>query len=1253
MQNFVKYLLLPLAILAVAALALLFVYLSDRLPPPQHLEWNEEQGYRWAELQLPDDGETGFEPMEPYRLGIDYRNHLTEDQIVDNRNLLNGSGVAVGDVTGNGFPDLYFGRLNGANKLYENQGGWQFEDITREAGVALPDQFSTGAVFADLNGNGDLDLVVSSNDAPNRIFFNDGTGGFSEQEGALDAGDIHGSTSIALADVNGNGLLDIYISNYKYRSVRDIWPYEQQFRFIVNRVDGEYEIAPKYQDHYRLDIRDDNLIWFEEGEPDLLFINRGDGNFEHMSLDSGILKDEDGEHITEPLLDWGLHAKFHDMNGNGLPDLYVANDFETPDRIWINQGDGTFQALPRLAKRKSSLSSMAVDFADIDRDGHLDYFVVEMESRSHEKRLRQMSTMAPSPQPIGAIENRPQYMGNTLFKNRGDGTYAEVAEFANVRKSDWSWSTLFLDINLNGYEDILVATGHHYDVQDYDANNYIRQSVASGQLDKAREMLQYPPLEERNAIFRNKGDFRFEDVTEKWGFTDEDVSHGMALADLNNNGSLDVVINRLGFEPGLYRNRTGAPRVAVRLEGESPNTQGTGATIRFRGGPVEQQTKEVTTGGTYLSGSEPVYSFATGDKEGPFTIEVEWRSGRKTVLDDVRKNRIYEIHEASAESEYALGEPHVEQLEGGTFFEDVSERLDHSHHENDFSDFDRQSLLPLRMSRWGPGVSWFDATGDGNEDLFIGTGENGRIAWFENRGNGIFERRADGVTNQPVARDQAGLLGWRDHEDNARLLTGAYNYETGDLDSESVREFALQQTGAESLNALQGNDAATGPLALGDYTGNGHLDLFVGKRVLADRYPEPVSSLLYRNDGEGGFVLDEAASAMLEDIGMVTGAVFSDLTGNGRPELVLSREWDALAVFEYREDSLSEITEELGLDRYRGWWNGVATGDLNENGRMDIVATNWGTNHPYASTTSREAPARIYYGDVTGNDRHEIIEAYYDPKLEAVVPRRSLSIMHQAMSFIGQHVRTFEAFARSSVAEIMGTRMERLRMHQAGTFEHMVFFNTADGFEARPLPDKAQYAPAFHVAVADLDGNGHEDLFLSQNFFAYQLEMPRSDAGRALWLKGDGTGGFEPVPGHMSGIQVYGEQRGAALADFDNDGRTDVVVTQNGAPTKLFQNRKADPGLRVRLEGSTENPGGIGARMNVIYSNGEGPVREIQAGSGYWSQNSVVQVLGLRGEPEQLRVQWPDGREIHYELPEQAGEVVAGRDGSLSVTRSF
>lgn len=1176
-------------------------------------------GYRWAELPQLHQGGEGFDEVPHSHSGITFMNRLTDDQIADNRNLLNGSGVAVADITGNGFSDIYFTRLDGPNVLYENLGGFRFHDITEHAGIALPDQFSTGALFHDLNGNGYPDLVVTSIDSPNRLFFNQGDGSFIEQPDGLPADQNYGSTSIAVGDLSGNGAPDLYIVNYKARSVRDIYPEEHTFNTVIEESSDGLRIRPRYQDHYTIDQRDNFLLWFETGEPDLLYFNDGQGNFERIELTSGIFLTEDGTPITEPLLDWGLHVRIDDITQNGLPDIYVANDFESDDRIWINQGDGTFKALPALAMRKSSLSSMAVEFSDINRDGYRDFLVLEMLSRSHSLRHRQMSTMAPSPPPLGIIENRPQYLGNTLFLNRGDNTYAEISEYAGLRRSDWSWSVIAIDVTLNGYEDFLITNGHYLDVQDSDANLYIRSQINAGQVDMSRMMLLYRRLLNQNAAFRNNGNLTFTDVSTEWGFVDRDISHGFATADLNNNGYLDLVINRLGAEAAIYKNRSDKSRILVRLKGELPNSSGTGSKITVEGGPVTQE-KWVFGGGGYLSTSDHTYMFAANSGEN-HQITVQWPDGRVSVLDSLSADRIYEIDQTYSAFQDMIPEPIAERAD--PLFTDLSADLNHFHNQNQFNEVQRQPLLSKKPSQYGPGVSFIDLNGNGIDEIIVTNAEDGKLSILRYSNDDQWEEISiDGLDLK--GNEQTAVSGWIDHDGRAHLIIGISNYQGRGVHLPAAEYYIVDGSSATHVQTFEGFRSTIGSVTLADFSGNGYPDLFLAGAINPGRYPEPASSKLYLNNGTL-FEPYEHNDQHFSNLGIITGALFSDLNSDGKPELLLSEFWGTIRVFAWIDGVITETTSDYGFDEYIGWWTSVATGDLTGNGKLDIAGLNWGENHEYMYTD--DGWNHIFYGDLNSDGLINIIEAYHSDEIGGIVPRRGLAHLIQNPPFVGNRIRSFHQYATSTLEEILGYPLNQLDQVSANTYSHMLFLQQNDGsFIARKLPQKAQFSPAFQGLIADFTGDGHQDLFLSQNFFSYRDEIPRNDAGRGLLLVGDGTGALAPMSGQESGIKIYGDQRGAAYSDFNGDGRLDIVLGQNGFYTALLMNQNAEPGLRVRLSGSPENPSAIGAQFRAMYKDGTyGPLHEIQAGTGFRSQNSLTKIVAKPLEIESIEVRWPDG----------------------------
>ena len=1210
--------------------------------PARALDWQAGSGFKSAEIAPPAHGKPGFALLSPGLTGISFSNTLSIDRYTTNQIYLNGSGVAAGDVDGDGKCDLFFSGLGGRSALYRNLGDWKFADVTRSAGLALTNLDATGCVLADIDGDGDLDLILNTMGNGTHIFLNDGRGHF---QGLPPVNQRQAGMSLAIGDVDGDGALDIYISNYRINTIRDEPNVNMRIEEIggkltVVRVNNRSTSEPDLIGRFTVGARG-NLV--ENGEVDVLLRNAGQGRFTPVSFTDGSFLDENGKPLANPPYDWGLSVMFRDLNGDGAPDIYVCNDFASPDRIWINDGKGRFRALARTAVRHTSMFSMGIDFADLNRDGHEDFFVVDMLSREHLRRMVQTGNVPATESKSGDTEERLQYSHNTLFVNRGDDTFAEIAHFSGVEGSEWSWTPVFLDVDLDGYEDILITNGHERDAMNLDVINRgaaiaAEKKLSTFELQNLNNL--FARLEVPKVAYRNRGDLRFEEVGKAWGFDTLSVSHGMALADLDGDGDLDVVMNNLNGVAGIYRNESVAPRVAVRLKGTAPNTRGIGAKIKVFGGAVAMQSQEMICGGRYLSGDDAMRVFAAGSLTNEMRIEVSWRSGKRSEVKGVKGNRIYEIDEAGApallESRSSGGKSAESQespsrlTSAGTMFEDVSERIGHVHHEEEFNDFERQPLLPRKLSQLGPGVCWQDVDGDGWEDLVIGSGRGGRIALYHNDGGKKFSLMKEGPLNRVVGRDQTSVLGL-----GPVLIVGSSNYEDGQTNGGCVRIYDLKrQTGGESI---MGQDWARGPLALGDVDGDGDLDLFVGGRCVPGRYPEPATSLLLRNEG-GKFVIAQR----FEKLGLVSGAVFSDLDGDGTPELVLACEWGPVKVFRKRGEKYEEETEKLGLSGYTGWWNGVTTGDVDGDGRMDIIASNWGKNSPYHA--SREHPLRLYYGDLSGSGGVDLVEAHYEGK---EVPDRGWTAVRKALPFLQEKIESYEAYGRASVSELYGSRLQQGAVLEANTLGTTVFLNRGDHFEAKELPMEAQWTPAYGICVGDMDGDGKEDIFLSENFFAMNAEGSRNDAGRGLWLQGDGKGEFKAV--QESGVKVYGEQRGCALSDFDGDGRVDLVVTQNGAATKLYHNVGARPGLRVKVNGGPNNPGGVGAQMRLRFGQRAGPMREIHAGSGYWSQDGAVQVMGTPEAATQIQVRWPGGKSTTTDLPTGAKEVELDTNGKLEV----
>jgi len=1233
-------------------------------------EWKTGPGYRYLEVNVRPEGKRvlrpgetekiGFQEMPVAQTGITFSNSLAPQLILANGNFMNGSGVAAGDFDGDGLCDLYFCSIAGTNALYRNLGGWRFEEVTAASGIGLAHLHSTGAAFADLDGDGDLDLLVTTLGHGVHGFVNEGKGRFRETTREAGLVSESGSTSLALADVEGDGDLDLYVANYGAIPIM-----RSGIRASLKRVDGKWVVTGPYSN--RLHVVDGRME--EQGEPDVLYRNDGRGHFKAVPWNSEFFLDESGKSLPEPW-EFGLTVQMRDMNGDGFPDIYVCNDFQSVDRFWVNDGHGRFRLPDRIGLRKEAYSAMGVDFADLDRDGYLDFLVVEMLARDHSLRLRQHMA-GPSVLPVpGQIENRPGFMQNMLFHNRGDGTYAEIANYSGVAASDWSWQPAFLDVDLDGYEDLLIVNGMRLNILDRDTLDRIR-SLGRQPLEQLRtNTLLYPPSLTKNLVFRNRHDLRFEEVGDRWRFDSRRLANGLALADLDNDGDLDLALNCLDDRPLIYRNESLAPRLLVRLQGQSPNRFGIGAKIKVLSKSLPDQSQEIICGGRYLSCDDAVRMFAASGPEDAMTIQVRWRGGKQSVVDGARPNRIYVIAEpvelvSNSSSALTSATARSNALPASPMFKDVSSLLGHPHREEFFDDYERQPSLHKQLSQLGPGIGWLDLNGDGQDELVLGTGKGGSLGVYRRNGAGKFERMP--FAKEWIAPDDtAGLAAWASADGKRAMLAAVAQYESPDTNRAAVfRCEADANPGGLKISELgetRGLRSSVGPLAVADSDGDGDLDLFVGGRVMPGDYPRAVSSQVFRQDA-GKLSRDATNSSALESIGLVSGAIWSDLTGDGFPELILACEWGPLRVFRNESGILQswEVPVVISTDpdgvpskpsplsRLTGWWNGVTTGDFDGDGRLDIVASNWGLNDGYQATA--EHPVSIFHGEIAGRGLTDLIEAHFVPELGGQAPRRNLSAMAPAIPALAMNWPTHQAFSTVTMDQLLRVLGSPIQKVEATTLTSMMFLNRGSYFIAMPLEAEAQFAPAFSLNVGDFDGDGHEDVFLSQNFFAMRPEWPRLDGGRGLWLRGDGLGKLRPVPGMESGVAVYGEQRGAAVGDFNQDGRLDLAASQNGAATRLFENISAKPGLRLKLKGPPGNPWGIGARIRLQSGLRLGPARELHAGSGYWSQDSLVSVMGYATYPEKIEVTWPGGKSSIYPLPAGSLEVEIDASGTIKATR--
>jgi hypothetical protein len=1189
-----------------------------------------------------DSGKAGFRRVETdNNRGIRFTNSLSERAAAENRVLLNGCGVALGDIDNDGLPDVYFCGLENPNALFRNLGDWKFEKLTGPAyqAVELGGVFSRGAVMADVDGDGWKDLLVTTVGSGTRLFINRQGNGFADQtrEFGLETG--YGSSTLALADVNHDGFPDLYVANNRADDIRD------RGRLRVRMVNGKPQVPRELEER----ITFINGVLNEYGEPDQLYLNQGGQRFVEVDWTGGAFLDEDGRPLTEAPRDWGLSATFRDANSDGWPDLYVCNDFWTPDRFWINRGDGTFQAISADRWRNSPASSMGVDFSDLDGDGLPEFFAVDMLSRDPMMRKRQKPAQSMESGDAGMAEVRPQFMRNTLYRNFGAAGYSEIANFAGVEASDWSWSPVFVDVDLDGYQDIIISAGHAMDVQDIDAMmkiwslqkkrpqslsvEEVRRQFVQDMIDHNRL---YPPLDLPVISFRYQGAFQFAESTAEWGMETPAVRHGIATADLDGDGDLDTVFNCLNSPAEIYENIGTSPRLSVRLNMDGGNTEAIGAVLilKSRTGTFPVQYREVVSGGRYASGCDTVSQFAAGSGSASFDLEVRWPTGAVSRFTDLRPGHHYTIQPSGSNGKSA---PSASTPEPSPWMSGSSGKLTLETGPSRVDEFTaRQPLLPYSLGTRGPGLAWFDWNGDGLEDLSVGNSPGGQPAIAFQKTDGRFETRPLGIPGELTAFGVSSLLPWVNADGNVNGVALLDGYP---VSREGVAiPFTVDRDGGGNGISLDRQPVAGMPAGWG-----ASMVWLPSRRTMAiislggpgnQQFPRVSDNALMvwsRNQ----WVVDKATSEQLRSYGLISDAVWSDLNQDGDPDLVLVSHWGGVHILIAERGLFIDRSEQFGTAALTGIWNGVATGDFNADGFPDLVLSNWGLNSEFEA--SQEKPLTLFHGEIARPGSVELVQTEFSTDGTQLLPVLQLEPLAKAMPFITRNFTSYRDFSTSPVEKVIGQRMALMQKLEISTLVTTMLLNqSGSSLKVSPLPPEAQYSPAFGISVADFNGDGMEDIFLAQNFYGTRPGVPRIDAGFGLMLRGHGDGTFSALSPVESGIQINGEQRAAAAADFNHDGRADLAVSTHGGPVHLFTGSTGPAGYTIHLEGDSANPMALGAGLRLIGSDGiKGPVRELQSSSSFLSRSSLRHTLHLprQSTPSHVEVRWPGSdRPVRYPL---------------------
>ncbi len=1062
--------------------------------------------------------ETLFTLVDNSKTGINFSNELVdtkEHSIFLYANYYGGAGVGIGDFDNDGLEDIFFAANLLDDKIYKNLGNFEFEDKTKMSGIINNGSWSTGVTVADVNNDGLLDIYVSCelyDDAPvlrrNKLYINQGS--FKFKESASEWGvDVDRRTRHSVFfDYNNDGLLDLYLLNHP--------PNTGNFSPFF----GKDMSLPEY-----------NLQLFE---------NKGN-HFVDVTQSAGLSRSG-----------FPNAAVIGDFNKDGWPDIYVANDFDSPDFLYFNNKDKTFTYATETSLRHTSFYSMGVDAADINNDSHLDLMVLDMTAEDNFRLKSNMSGM--NPDSFWKVVNdggHYQYMFNTLQLNNGNDTFSDIAQFTGTAATDWSWSSLVADFDNDGQKDIYITNGLLRDIRNTDAdkkiadivskkiNEYIIQNPNNTEITlwdvvDLKELLDLLPSQKlKNYYYKNHGNLEFSNITDSSGLNQPSFSHGASYVDLDNDGDLDLVVNNVNDKPFIYENNSennGNNFIRLKMVDDRP-TLGTKVKMYY---DKEFQYFETTNVRGIYSTSEDVVHFGINKSKAIDSILIEWPD---QTLQKIINPKINKTHKVYKEGITINSKSNIN--DDKRFNEDKS-ILNYTHRENYFNDYEKQVLLPHKLSQLGPAIAKGDINGDGLEDLFVG-GASGQEASVYIQNENSFEKIDNDIWTKHKALEDIDALFFDSDNDgdlDIYVVSGGNEFMPNSstyLDRLYINDGNGNFTFRREL--LPSNFESGSVVKAFDFDNDGDLDLFVGSRMKPWNYPEPASSYLLVNEN-GKF--SNYNTDQFTDLGLVTDAEWFDYDNDGDSDIVVVGEWMPITVFKNQDGNFikEEINTNLGCSS-TGWWYSIEVGDLNNDKLPDLIVGNLGLNYKYKASV--DEPFEVFYDDFDENGTKDIVLAYYNYGIQ--FPLRGFSCSSQQVPDLKDKFEKYDIFASLDVQEVYGEEnLENALRLSVNTFESAALINNESFFDFKPLPNYAQFSSVNDIIIKDFDNDQINDLLIVGNMYHAEIETARNDAGNGLFLKGVGDGSFKEVSVSESGFFAPGDSKKIITLNLGNN---DIILVAN------------------------------------------------------------------------------------------------------------